>query len=237
MRAKAGPTRLCVLLALLSPAAGLADASAHPQAWQRVGRDELCVTAGTMGRAGQRLTIDEPTVRANVRDARYRAAELRFTYFGPAKHERALASGLLRRQIGLKLRAHDTCNVVYAMWHIAPDSRIAVSVKRNPGKHRHAECGVQGYVTISPETATTAPAVSPGSRHVLRAELNEDTIAVDADGVRVFSARIDRANLDFDGPVGLRTDNGRFTFEFLVPDRDRNQPAVSYENRNERCHE
>ena len=67
--------------------------------------NELCVTAGTMGRDGERLTIGEPTVRANMRDARYRAAELRFTYFGPGENDRALASGLLRRQIGLKLRA------------------------------------------------------------------------------------------------------------------------------------
>jgi hypothetical protein len=226
-----------VLLALLSGAAGLADASAHPDAWHRVGRDELCVTAGTIGLDASRLAIDEPTVRANMRDARYRAAELRFAYLGPGSQERALASGLLRRQIGLKLRAQDTCNVVYAMWHIEPNSRIAVSIKRNPGKHRHAECGVYGYITISPETATAVPAVSPGSSHTLRAGLNEDTIEVDADGVRVFSARIDRANLDFDGPVGLRTDNGRFTFDFLVADRERDLPPLSYANRNERCHE
>jgi hypothetical protein len=226
-----------VLLALLSAAAGMADASAHPDAWHRVGRDELCVTAGAMGLSGARLTIDEPTVRANMRDARYRAAELRFTYLGPSRQERALASGLLRRQIGLKLRAQDTCNVVYAMWHIAPDSGIAVSVKRNPGKHRHAECGVHGYNTISPQTATAVPVVSRGSSHTLRAGLNDGTIEVDADGVRVFSARIDRANLEFDGPVGLRTDNGRFSFDFLVAERERDRPAWWYANRNERCHE
>jgi hypothetical protein len=178
---------LYVLLALLSAATGLAEASAQPDTWRSVRRDELCTSAD----------------------------------------ERALASGLLRRQIGLKLRAQDTCNVVYAMWHIEPDSRIAVSVKRNPGKHRHVECGVQGYVTIEPSTAAAAPTVSPGSSHTLRASLDEDTIEVDADGVRVFSAKIDQANLDFDGPVGLRTDNGRFTFALLVPDRDRTLRAVT----------
>ena len=34
-----------------------------------------------------------------------------------------------------KLRAEDACNLVYVMWRIEPQSRLVVSVKRNPGQH------------------------------------------------------------------------------------------------------
>jgi hypothetical protein len=50
-----------------------------------------------------------------------------------------LASGELRRQIGLKLQAEDTCNLIYAIWHIEPDAMVAVSVKRNAGMHTHEQ--------------------------------------------------------------------------------------------------
>ena len=78
------------------------------------------------------------------------AAELAFVYRGPSREETRLASGELRRQIGLKLRARDTCNVVYVMWQLEPEPRILVSMKRNPGLSTHAGCGAGGYVTLEP---------------------------------------------------------------------------------------
>src|SRR6202044_499948 len=88
----------------------------------RVDRDELCVTNGVVSSPrGGELVIDTPSSRAVVRDlarSQDQVAEIRFRYLGASQESKPLASGELRRQIGLKLQAEDACNVVYAMWHI-----------------------------------------------------------------------------------------------------------------------
>src|SRR5438046_6926030 len=137
-------------------------AHAEDDGWRRIERDELCVTTGSIQRAADHMTIDGPEVRATLRMATPRAAELRFTYVGPSETTAPLASGEVRRQIGLKLRAQDTCNVVYVMWHIEPDSKLVVAVKRNPTKHTHAECGAGGYITIKPQAQTATPPITIG---------------------------------------------------------------------------
>ncbi|MEA2752645.1 MAG: hypothetical protein QOI41_6788, partial [Myxococcales bacterium] len=68
-------------------------------------------------------------VRAVIAGDRSRAAELAFVYRGPSVSTAPLANGELRRQIGLKLRAQDTCNVVYVMWHVERSPGAFVSVR------------------------------------------------------------------------------------------------------------
>jgi hypothetical protein len=119
---------------------------------QRVDRDQMCVTNGVIiRRRGSMLSIETPSSRAVVPGATAQIAEIHFRYLGPSESSKPLASGELRRQIGLKLRAQDTCNLLYAMWHIEPDNGLAVSIKRNPGMHTHAQCGARGYVSVKPE--------------------------------------------------------------------------------------
>ncbi|HSP77813.1 MAG TPA: hypothetical protein VLQ93_04755, partial [Myxococcaceae bacterium] len=120
--------------------------SGDAETLSRVARKRIRVTLGELepGVEG-RLRITKPKVRAVVPAARARVAELRFTYLGATREVAPLRSGELRRQVGLKLRAQDGCNVVYVMWRIAPKAGVVVSVKHNPGKHRHAECGNGGY--------------------------------------------------------------------------------------------
>src|SRR5262249_16626549 len=93
-------------------------------ALHRIERDDLCVTNGAVSMLpGGRLAINTPSSRAVVRaveNAADQVAEIRFRYRGPTQISKRLASGELRRQIGLKLRAEDTCNLIYAMWHIEP---------------------------------------------------------------------------------------------------------------------
>jgi hypothetical protein len=62
---------------------------------------------------------------------------------GLSQVSKALASGELRRQIGRKLQATDSCNLIYVMWHIEPDTRVTVSIKQNPALHAHDQCGVR----------------------------------------------------------------------------------------------
>jgi hypothetical protein len=173
---------------------------------------ELSVTSGELSAQEQgRFLIRSPTFRAELGHAPRSRVELSFVYRGPTEDLAPLASGEQRRQIGLKLRARDSCNVVYAMWHIAPSSKIVVSVKSNPGQSRHAECGDHGYQFPEPVSKKVAPRIEPGKLHVLRAEMQGRTLLVKTDGETSWEGELPAAAFDFDGPIGLRSDNGEFS--------------------------
>src|SRR6202012_4890325 len=121
---------------------------------------------------GQRLAVDFAKMRAYVNAYTPPLAQARFTYLGATPNEAPLASGEMRRQFGLKLRAQDACNLVYAMWRIEPESKLVVSVKTNPGQHTSAQCGNRGYQNIKPRRSTPIPVQTPGSTHTLRAQMN-----------------------------------------------------------------
>jgi hypothetical protein len=175
----------------------------------RLSRAQLCVTEGTLeDLPAGRIGISVPKMRTVVAATTPPIAEARFTYLGPTDKTAPLASGQVRRQIGLKLRAENGCNLVYVMWRIEPESQLVVSVKHNPGQRVHAECGARGYRNIKARRAVPVPAIVPGSSHVLMAQLQGEELQVLADGVLGGEA------LSFDGPVGMRTDNGRFEVEF-----------------------
>lgn len=204
---------ICVPLEL-----GYARAGA---ALQRISHDELQVTNGAVSalRDGT-LAIDTPSSRAVVRNAPEsavaQAAEIRFRYLGPSKTGKPLASGELRRQIGLKLRAADSCNVVYVMWHIAPDSRIAVSVKRNAG-HSHAQCGAHGYQSVASQMQVAPRPIRAGEVRTLRAKLRGRALTVMADGKPVWRGLL--GSEPPAGPMGFRTDNARFVLEYFASKR------------------
>lgn len=74
-------------------------------AMQPISRERLCVTNGEITTtASGRLAINTPSSRAIVRGASTPdTVEMRFTYLGPSTESKPLASGEIRRQIGLKL--------------------------------------------------------------------------------------------------------------------------------------
>jgi hypothetical protein len=191
-----------------------------------VAGDDLCVTNGAVASLpGGRMRIDTASSRAVILDSGGRSAEIRFRYLGPSAETKPLASGELRRQIGLKLRAQDTCNLVYAMWHIEPDAKVGVSVKRNPGKRTHEECHAGGYVTIKPSVSAAPPRVAVGEWRDLRADLRGVELTLIADGATVWRGTLPSDINEFDGPSGLRTDNARFEFEFLADAGPSRAPA------------
>src|SRR5262249_51790736 len=101
--------------------------------FSNVGSSRLCVTSGRVSaRDARTLSVESAGMRAVVARDSSRSAEIAFVYRGPSATTSPLASGELRRQIGLKLRAADTCNVVYVMWHVDPTPGVFVSVKHNP---------------------------------------------------------------------------------------------------------
>jgi hypothetical protein len=159
------------------------------------------------------LLIREGSVRAELQH-NADAATLEFAYVGPTTHPERFASGELRRQIGLKLRAQDTCNVVYVMWHIDPAPGIEVAVKHNPGLHVHPACRDHGYTFVAPERSTPVAPIQPNTWHSLSAQLRGRSLDVSADGVLAWRGALPSAAFAFDGPIGLRSDNGRFRLRF-----------------------
>lgn len=171
----------------------------------------LCLTRGARSFDGDALAIDEPTVRAVAPASHGDAAALHFTYGGDTAEQTALASGQVRRQLGLKLRAADGCNLIYVMWRLNPAPQIEVSTKVNAGAHGHDDCGTRGYAKLRPQRAEPPPPLVAGDAHTLTAEIDDGILIARADGRVVWRGPLDDRALALRGPAGLRTDNVRLT--------------------------
>jgi hypothetical protein len=227
---------LLVTIALLLGAAGCsASASSDEETLpvlsaasglETVPASRLCVTDGQVDPLrAPTFAVDSSAMRGVVAGDRSTTAELAFDYPGPSHMEVPLADGELRRQIGIKLRAQDTCNVIYVMWHVAPSAGIFVQVKHNPGQSTHDECADRGYVTVAATEGTQPPPILVGEQHTLRADLDGNVLSVLADGVLAWRGSLPAEASAFDGPVGLRSDNGQFGFELRIPGGSRVGPA------------
>jgi hypothetical protein len=168
---------------------------------------ELCVTRGT-AKLGEQVT--EPTMRAVAPGTSGDAAALQFVFRGDSADTRELASGQARRQLGLKLRAADGCNLVYVMWRLDPRPALEVSVKRNPGKHDHAACGADGYTKVKPTKSWRVPALAVGDAHTLRATIAGDDLTVWIDDDVAWRGSLPRSTRTLHGPAGMRSDNVAF---------------------------
>lgn len=176
---------------------------------------DLCVTHGEVT-DGQ---IGVPTMRGFALNAGGDAAALTFTYRGEPDELRALAGGQLRRQIGLKLRAQDSCNLVYVMWRLDPRPQLDVSVKLNPGKRTHEECGADGYAKIKPHRKTYVPAFEYGKSHTLRAEIVGDELYAWIDDKLLWQGTLPKIARSIKGPAGIRSDNVKFDLVSLAVQR------------------
>jgi hypothetical protein len=183
-----------------------------------VSRAHLCITEGAIEELpGGRLFVTVPKMRAYLNAFTSPQVEANFTYLGSTGNEARLGSGELRRQFGLKLRAQDACNLVYAMWRIEPESKLVVSIKSNPGQHTSAECGNRGYRNIKPQRSKPVPLLRAGETHDLRAEMNGAEMKVFVDNSVIWEGSLGPEALSFDGPVGIRSDNARLEFALRAP--------------------
>ena len=169
--------------------------------------DTLCVTKGS---AKIGATVVEPTMRAVALGTRGDGAALEWIYKGDTAETRELASGSARRQVGLKLRAQNGCNLIYVMWRLDPKPMIEVSVKLNPGKATHAECGAEGYTKIRPTKSWKVPVLASGDRHTLRAAISGDDLTAWVDEKVVWRGSLPAAARSLAGPAGIRSDNLAF---------------------------
>jgi hypothetical protein len=196
---------------------GVTFAQSPTSNWREVNPASLCVTEGAIEKAADnRLVVNDPKMRAYVNAWTGQSIEERFTYLGPTSKEEALGSGEMRRQFGVKLRAQDACNLVYAIWRIGseskqPESKLVVSVKRNPNAHTSAECGNRGYENIKPRKSAAVPGLRPGDSHTLRAEMRKEELRVFVDDREVWEGDVAGAAA-LAGRVGFRSDNARLEF-------------------------
>ena len=165
---------------------------------------------------GGRVLVREPKMRAVVPWSDGEEAELRFRYDGPSDGVAPLASGDVRRQVGLKLRAEDGCNLVYVMWRIDGKQPIVVSTKRNRGQHTHRQCGARGYRNLVARAGTQPPALVAGAEHRLHAKLEGLVLRVWVDRVLAWEGDVGADAATLRGPAGVRSDNGRFQLELLA---------------------
>jgi hypothetical protein len=221
-------TRARTVAAGAAIAAALVAVTAHaapapPEPWTTIGKAELEVTEGQIARAGRNamLRTNDPGMRATERDGgrHHTGARLWFRYLGESVITEPLGSGAIRRQIGVKLRSADPCNLIYVMWHQYPDNVIEVSVKRNPGQTTSAQCGNRGYTELAEITLGPGDGTDDHSPHVLAVRTRRtDTGAI---AIRVFKdgALLRRVRLSpglaagLKGPIGVRSDNGDYFFQ------------------------
>jgi hypothetical protein len=176
-------------------------------------KDGLCVTKGAAA-LGRKVT--EPTVRAVALGSEGNIGTLTFTFRGDSDKIRELASGQARRQLGLKLRAQNGCNLVYVMWRLDPKPMLEVSVKSNPGKRSHEECGANGYTKVKAEKSLPVPELVAGDTHVLRAEILGDELRATIDKHLVWRGTLPASARTLAGPSGFRSDN--VTYELVAFD-------------------
>lgn len=181
--------------------------------------EALCATHGALtikSGAAPTLEIREATTRAFARTSSGDAAAIAFHYTGPTDHVRDLASGAARAQLGLKLRAQDSCNVIYVMWR-ADKATLDVSVKRNAAQRTNAECGTAGYHKVKPLASQRVPALAAGTNHRLQAEIVDDTLTAWIDGHVVWTGVLPSSARELQGPVGIRSDNVELELQLSAP--------------------
>src|SRR5258706_12989587 len=150
-------------------------------------KEGLCVTKGAAA-IGTKIT--EPTVRAVARGTAGDAASLTFVFHGESDTLRELANGKPRRQLGLKLRALNGCNLVYVMWRLDPRPEIEVSIKVNPGMKTHKDCGAGGYTKVKPAKHVVPPDLELGAKHTLRASITNDELSAWIDDQPVWQGTL-----------------------------------------------
>jgi hypothetical protein len=165
---------------------------------------DLCVTTGA-AKIGAR--VNRNAMRAVAKGTDGDAAQIVFTYEGEAEDKKELASGDVRRQIGLKLRAENGCNLIYVMWRLDPKPMVVAQIKVNPGAKDHKACGSNGYKWVKASEQTAPPTLVVGTKYTMRAEIESEELAVYIDDTPYWRGKLPDAVRDLQGPAGIRSDN------------------------------
>jgi hypothetical protein len=179
-----------------------------------VGGLPVTMTHGKAKMNGSSMMIRTASARGVAPDSSGDRASLHFRYLGPSADVSKLRSGMVKSQLGLKLRAQNGCNLVYVMWRLAPKPAIDVQYKINPGDSTAEECENGGYHRVLPTLNKKASAqFDPpvvGKDTVLSAAIEGSTLSVFVDGAQVWTGELPAEALALKGPAGFRSDNIEF---------------------------
>lgn len=196
----------------------------HAPTWAELstrGEATICFTEGRGAASERGHHVVDAAMRGFVPGSTGDEASLDFVYRGTLEKRTELASGDSRAQLGVKLRAADSCNVLYAMWR-TETNEIVVQVKRNADAHTHAECGATGYTRVRPTERAKPPTIAAGEHHTLEAVIAGDNLVVKADDTLVWRGTLPDEARELRGPAGVRTDNVDVDLAIHAPiDRDR----------------
>jgi hypothetical protein len=180
---------------------------------------ELKVTKGIVTEiAPDEFLVETPSLRGTVSTQIDTIACLKFRYFGVTDKRDKSGDGYEHHQIGIQLLAKNSCNLLYVMWRLQPEE-LVIKVKHNPGQTKHSECGNHGYHTID---RMPYPGFQIDEPHELLASISDIDSAniklqVWIDQQVALQTQIDRALLhNTPGVPGIRSDNGKYQFQYLV---------------------
>lgn len=211
---------LPVLAACLAMSIGGAAAEPRPTS-----KSSICVTTGEMSAEPDgRYLVESGASRAVVRDGDDDYVGIVFEYLGPSEDASAREAGNAHRQLGLKLQAQDSCNVVYVMWPVDGARELVVVSKVNRGQSAHAQCGVKGYEALTPLMSRPVEPIVVGQARRLEARIDKRILTVHVDGKLVWRGDAGRRTANLFGYPGVRTDNVRVRFSWLVEPDD--EPAA-----------
>lgn len=191
-------------------------------------KDLLCVTKGDVQLGA---AVASPTTRAVALGTNGDAAAMTFAYRGHTRTTKELASGQTRKQLGLKLRAANGCNLVYVMWRTDEGKApvIDVSVKSNPSARTHAECGADGYSKVKASRDARlglVPVLAAGETYTLRAAIAGDELRAWIDDKLVWQGTLPESARAMVGPAGIRSDNLAYDLvAFAAPHGEASAPV------------
>jgi hypothetical protein len=111
------------------------------------------------------------------------------------------------------------------MWRLDPTPKLDVSIKLNPLKKTHEECGADGYAKVRPHKKTFVPAFEYGKTHTLRAEIVGDELYAWIDDQLLYQGTLPDTARALKGPAGVRSDNVKFDLVSLsAPQGDASAP-------------
>lgn len=137
-----------------------------------------------------------------------------FQYNGPAEGASGFASGAAYKQVCLKLRNQNACNLLYVIWRL--DARqVMVQVKTNLSMVFSSQCGADGYRTLTP--AFTAPTKALSLEwHEMIAQCDGDWLNVLTDNEVVWRGHLTSDVMSLTGGVGVRSDNISMRFRVFA---------------------
>lgn len=177
---------------------------------------------GRVKRRGLYMLLNKPIVRCCSKKGESERVFLEVKYNGKTRKKKPLKSGIIERQVCLKLKSPNTCNVLYICWNGVDigEEFINIQTKRNASILKRkcrglGKCDGEGYdqpiATIQLQNKT----LLDQKFHTLSAQIvkSEKRLIVCVDNAIVYRGLFDLP-IELNGTSGIRSQNGKFLCRF-----------------------